>query len=155
MMTRVFVIASTPSVAEQIGKVLSLGEDIAVARIALYGEDVLPQLHAVACDIVAIDGSIEDAALAELTGRIMNTRPLPMVIFGAEADIERIRDSVERLNIGALSVVALPEAKDAATRVARGEGLARNLRLMSEIKVERRWDSRRFESLQKIFHPEA
>ena len=85
-MTRVFVIASTPVVAEQIGKVLAQSDEITVVRLALHGGDVLQQLHAVSCDIVAIDGTIENAAFAETARRIMNTQPMPMVVFGMEPE---------------------------------------------------------------------
>lgn len=153
-MTRVFVIASTPAVAEQIGKVLAAGNEIVVVRLALHGEDVLHQLHSVACDIVAIDGAIENTEFAETTRRIMNTQPLPMVVFGSESALHGIRKVVETLDIGALSVVALPEHPDAAEYPTRVHELEKTLRLMSEIKVVRRWDSRRFESLQKLFHPD-
>jgi two-component system chemotaxis response regulator CheB len=153
-MTRVFVIASTPAVAEQIGKVLAQSGEIAVVRLALHGEDVLQQLHAVSCDIVAIDGTLEDAAFAETARRIMNTQPMPMVVFGTEDRLHGMRNAVESLNIGALSVMSMPERTDGAGFAAEAHEFAKTLRLMSEIKVVRRWDSGRFESLPKVFHPD-
>ena len=111
-MTRVFVIASTPASAEYVTKVLAAAPDIFIERMALHGEDVLRQLNGVEAEIVAVDGDIPLEELQAVTRSIMNSHPLPLVVFGLREAIDEIRASVEALDIGALSVLSFPQSRD-------------------------------------------
>ena len=153
MSTRLFVIAHSPETAERMSRVLMDCPSLVVGKLALHGEEVLRQLHSAEVDLVAIDASIPSTLLRELTSSIMKTHPLPLVILGREEKITPLRGALDALDIGALDVFTLPEHPGATSYAEGVRELDRNLRLMSEIKVVRRWDRARFSEWEKALTP--
>ncbi|MCB2204175.1 chemotaxis response regulator protein-glutamate methylesterase [bacterium] len=154
-MTRVFVIAKDAVLAELASRVLGQQSEIEVVKVVLFGEEVMRQLHRVKVDIIAVDGELNPDEMTDLTRLIMNTDPQPIVILARSNRAPAIRSAVDATDTGALGVLEIPTDRDNGAFASMSAELARNLRLMSEIKVIRRWDSSRFEALQRIFHPEA
>jgi two-component system chemotaxis response regulator CheB len=152
-MARIFIIASTPATADFILKSISAAGEHEIVRLALHGEEVLQQLSQVDADIVAIDGSIPRDELKDVTQSIMYTKPLPLVILGTRDATLSVRDAVETLDIGALSVLDLPASAKDDDFAKQAMILSRNLRLMAELKVVRRWDSKRFDAFYSSTHP--
>ena len=152
-MAKIFIIANTPATADFIFKTISAGGEHEIVRLALHGEEVLQQLSQVTADIVAIDGSIPREELKEVTQSIMYAQPLPLVILGTRNATLSVRDAVETLDIGALSVLDLPGSVRDDDFTQQAMHLAKNLRLMAELKVVRRWDRNRFNGFQNAILP--
>lgn len=148
-MVRVFVIAQSASTAEHIQQVLSVSKDIHVVRMSFGDENFLDHLPRYDTDIVAVDCSRGEAETDRITREIMQLHPLPVVILGNSEKHARVTHSIHALEAGALTVLELPESLHDDTSRRRAEDVCKSLRLMSEVKVVRRWESKRFHTFPK------
>jgi two-component system chemotaxis response regulator CheB len=145
-MIRVFVIAQSAETAEHIQNVLSVSPELQIVRLS-FGEEVfLEYLRQSDADIVAIDASRGDAETDSITHQIMSSHPLPIVILGAVRSASGVATSIEALDAGALTVLEMPISTHSEHFRAKAEDICNSLRLMSEVKVVRRWDRARFAS---------
>jgi two-component system chemotaxis response regulator CheB len=74
----------------------------------------------------------------EATRRIMETHPLPIVICTATADPRELATAFRSIEVGAVACVQKPVALGADFD-SRRDNLLQTVRLMSEVKVVRRW----------------
>lgn len=75
----------------------------------------------------------------EATRLIMETQPLPIVICTATADPQEMAITFRSMEAGALACVKKPAAAGTADFEGRAQNLLQTIRLMSEVKVVRRW----------------
>jgi two-component system, chemotaxis family, protein-glutamate methylesterase/glutaminase len=75
----------------------------------------------------------------EATRRIMETQPLPIVICTATSDPQELAVAFRSMEAGALACVEKPVAVGDAHFASRVLNLLQTIRLMSEVKVVRRW----------------
>mgnify|MGYP000371513729 CR=1 FL=1 len=153
-MVRVFVIAQSAARAQRIRSVLSLDHEIDTVRLSFDDDEFMSQLSTSNAQIVALDAACGPADVHRMTQEIMHKHPVPVVILAERSADQAGTRSIQALEDGALTVLELPPESDHGGASSTGAGeLCRNLRLMSEVKVVRRWDSTRFESFQRIMHP--
>lgn len=89
-------------------------------------------------DVVVMDIHMPQMDGFETTRRIMETRPLPIIICTATADPKELAVAFRSLEAGAVACVEKPVALGADFE-ARRHNLLQTVRLMSEVKVVRRW----------------
>ena len=152
-MVRVFVIAQSAGRAQRIRSVLSQDQEIETVRLSFDDEQFITQLSNSNAQVVAIDAACGPAAVHDMTCRIMRMHPVPVVILAERDTDDAGTRSIQALEDGALTVLELPVDNGSTSTTTGAHELCRNLRLMSEVKVVRRWDSTRFESLHRIMHP--
>jgi two-component system chemotaxis response regulator CheB len=75
----------------------------------------------------------------EATRQIMETVPLPIVICTATADPQELAIAFRSMEAGALACVEKPVASNDIDFERRATNLLQTIRLMSEVKVVRRW----------------
>ena len=90
-------------------------------------------------DIVVMDIHMPRLDGFEATRLIMESRPLPIIICTATADPRELAIAFRSLEAGALACVEKPVALGPDFEERR-RNLLQNVRLMSEIKVVRRWN---------------
>ncbi|MBR9978009.1 MAG: hypothetical protein KFH87_07970 [Bacteroidetes bacterium] len=154
-MLNVFAIAFSSAWDTQLSRLLAQRRDIRIGRMFYGGENVVDLLQLAQPDIIVIDGSGEQGLLRRVIKTIMEVHPLPIVILMQQDNEDADAASGSFLDAGALRVFRLPAAPVHRTGQNSGEQdaagqLVRNLALMAEVRVIRRWDSRQLESFTRV-----
>jgi len=93
-------------------------------------------------DIVVMDIHMPRLDGFEATRRIMETHPLPIIICTATADPQELATAFRSLEAGAVACIKKPVALGPDFETRR-DNLLQSVRLMSEVKVVRRWSRTR------------
>jgi two-component system, chemotaxis family, protein-glutamate methylesterase/glutaminase len=120
---------------------LSSDPGLAVAGVVSTGEAALEFLRTTSSlpDVVLMDIHMPQMDGFEATRRIMETQPLPIVICTATSNPQELAITFRSMEAGALACVEKPVASTDADFERRASHLLQTIRLMSEVKVVRRW----------------
>lgn len=138
-MTRVLIVEDSPVVREFLIHILGSDPDIEVAGTADDGEAALEAVERTKPDILTMDIYMPKLNGFDATRRIMETRPLPIVIVSGSSTVGEVATSFHALDAGALAVVPRPKGIGHPDHAQTARELVRTVKLMSEVKVVRRW----------------
>lgn len=139
---RVVVVEDSPVVRDFLTHILSLVPDFQVVGAAHDGEQAVSMVCDCRPDIVTMDIHMPKIDGFQATRRIMETQPTPIVIVSGSSTVGGAATACRALEAGALAVSPRPYGfghPEFASSVAR---LVEILRVMSEVKVVRRWPQR-------------
>jgi two-component system, chemotaxis family, protein-glutamate methylesterase/glutaminase len=137
-MIRVLVVEDSPTAREMLVSILSSDPDIEVVGTAQTGEEAVEAVQRIRPDIVTMDVHMPRMNGFDATRRIMETYPTPIVIVSA-ADDKDTTKAFQAIESGALAILQKPFGLSHPEHERHAADLIRTVKMMSEVKVVRRW----------------
>jgi two-component system chemotaxis response regulator CheB len=138
-MINVLVVEDSPVVREFLVHILSLDPDITVIATACNGEEALDAVKRHRPDVITMDIHMPKMNGLEATRLIMETMPTPIVIVSGSESIHEVVTTFDAIEAGALAVLGRPTGIGHPHYQATARDMVQTVKLMSEVKVVRRW----------------
>jgi two-component system, chemotaxis family, protein-glutamate methylesterase/glutaminase len=113
---------------------------IRVVRAVADGEAALASVSEHPVDVILMDVHLPGIDGFETTRRIMSSSPVPIVMCTAGGNAGEAYIAVRAMEVGALAALRKPVGPEVPGADAEIAALCRTLKLMSEVRVVRRWD---------------
>jgi two-component system chemotaxis response regulator CheB len=139
---KVLVVEDSAVVKDLLLHVLGMDPHIQVVGTAANGEEAIEAVQRMRPDVVTMDVNMPKMNGLEATRKIMETCPTPIVIVSGSLMRHEVSTTFQALEAGALAVVEKPVGIAHAQFAENAKQLVQTLRLMSEVKVVRRWPKR-------------
>ncbi len=134
---RVLIVEDSPVVQRLLEHVIESDSRLAVAGVAGDAQQAMRMITAIAPDVVTMDIRLPGINGLELTRRIMQEHPLPIVVVAADIDDASLLVSMNALKAGALTVVEKPRGLSRSDYESLAKHLCTQLWIMSQVKVVR------------------
>jgi two-component system, chemotaxis family, protein-glutamate methylesterase/glutaminase len=138
-MIRVLIVDDSQVAREFLVHVLSSDPEIYVIGTANNGEEALDAVRLKKPDVITMDVNMPKMNGLEATRRLMETQPMPIIIVTGSWDTKEVATSFLALEAGAVAVLARPYGIGHPDHEKTAAELVQTVKLMSEIKVIRRW----------------
>lgn len=138
-MIRALVVEDSAVVRQFLLHIFRSDPEIEVVGVARNGEEALTAAEQVKPDVITMDIHMPGMNGFEATRRIMQTRPTPIVIVSATADVSETAKAFHAVEAGALALIQRPPGVGHPDHQRTAAELVQTVKLMSEIKVVRRW----------------
>ncbi|MBI5589346.1 MAG: chemotaxis-specific protein-glutamate methyltransferase CheB [Deltaproteobacteria bacterium] len=142
MTIRVLIVEDSAVVAELLNYILGSDPAIRVVGTARDGWQALQAVRDLKPDVITMDINMPGMGGYEATCRIMETHPAPIVIVSVSIDPREVATTFRALEAGALAAVQKPMGIGHPEHEEAVRTLIRTVKLMSEVKVVRRWPIR-------------
>jgi len=146
-MIKILVVEDSPVVREFLVHILGADPDIRVVGTARDGEEALEAVRRHRPDVITMDIHMPKMDGLEATRRIMETDPTPIIIVSGSSDRREVATTFDAMEAGALAVLCRPAGVGHPLHEATAGELVRTVKLMSEVKVVRRWPQARREAM--------
>jgi two-component system chemotaxis response regulator CheB len=143
---KVLVVEDSPVVREFLVHILGSDPGIRVVGTAHDGEEALESIARKRPDVVTMDVHMPKMNGLDATRRIMETCPTPIVVVSGSTDPAVVATTFEAMEAGALAVLRRPAGIGHPDHEATARELVQTVKLMSEVKVVRRWSRARRDS---------
>ena len=144
-MIKVLVVEDSPVVREFLVHILGSDPDIRVVGTANNGEEALEAVQRYHPDVITMDIHMPKMDGLEATRRIMETDPTPIVVVSGSTDPHDLAMTFRAMEAGALAVLGRPAGIGHPDHETTVRELVQTVKLMSEVKVVRRWPIKRRE----------
>lgn len=138
-MIKVLIVEDSRVVQEFLAHILSSDPAIRVVGFANDGAEALAAVQRKRPDVITMDIHMPKVDGFEATLAIMETVPTPIVIVSGSASAKEVSSTFRAMEAGALAVVFRPPGIGHPEHEARSRELIRTVKLMSEVKVVRRF----------------
>ncbi|MEW6753274.1 MAG: chemotaxis-specific protein-glutamate methyltransferase CheB [Candidatus Latescibacterota bacterium] len=138
-MIRVLVVEDSAVVRQFLVQLLEGAPDLGVAGTARDGAEAVEAALRLRPDVITMDINMPRLDGFEATRRIMETCPVPIVIVSGSWDTREVATTFRALEAGALAVLPRPSGLGHLDHAATAAEFVNTVRLMSEVKVVRRW----------------
>ncbi|MBB5347908.1 chemotaxis-specific protein-glutamate methyltransferase CheB [Desulfoprunum benzoelyticum] len=138
-MIRVLVVDDSPVARELLMHILDSDADIEVIGSAANGREAVDFVARDKPDLITMDIHMPVMDGFEASRTIMETTPVPIVIVTASYDMRELETSFQAIETGALTVLQKPLGIGHPDHERNARNLIATVKLMSEIKVVRRW----------------
>lgn len=142
-MIRVLVVEDSLVVREFLVQLLNSDPDVRVVGTAENGEEAIQAVELARPDIITMDIHMPKMNGLDATRRIMETHPTPIVMVSGSWDAQEVARTFHALEAGALALVRRPAGLGHPNHGQTAAELVRIVKLMSEVRVVRRWDRSR------------
>lgn len=143
-MVRVLIVDDLAVVRELLAYILTSDPEIEVAGGASNGSDALAAVERFRPDVITMDINMPGMNGFDATRRIMETIPTPIVIVSGSWDTKEVATNFHALEAGALAVTARPPGPGHPQHEALARELVQTVKLMSEVRVIKRWPRTRY-----------
>src|SRR5450759_406987 len=144
-MIKVLVVEVSPVVRGFLVYILGSDPGIRVVGTANNGEEALEAVKRYRPDVITMDIHMPKMDGLEATRRIMEIDPTPIVIVSGSTDSHENTKTFRAMEAGALAVLARPTGIGHSDHENTARELVQTVKLMSEVKVVRRWPQTRRE----------
>ena len=134
---KVLIVEDSPTVAEFLTHVLEADPRIQVIGTAFDCQLALEAIQRTKPEVIAMEINMPQLNGFQVTRRIMEMCPIPIVIFGG-SNADEVRTNFKAIEAGALAVVARPSGMGRPDHEATAKEFVETVKLMSEVKVVRR-----------------
>ncbi len=138
-MINILIVEDSPVVREFLIHILTSDPEIHVIGTARNGEEAVEAVRLRKPHVVTMDIHMPGMNGFDATRKIMETTPTPIVIVSGSSTVEEVATTFHALESGALAVVARPKGIGHAEYEATANELIQTVKLMSEVKVVKRW----------------
>lgn len=138
-MIKVLVVEDSAVVREFLIHILNSDPQVEVIGTANNGEEALEAVKRRKPDVITMDIHMPKLNGFDATRRIMETYPTPIVIVSGSTTSQEIATTFHALEAGALAIVPRPKGIGHPEHQATAKELVQTVKLMSEVKVVRRW----------------
>ena len=119
--------------------ILNSDPQIQVIGTAPNGREALHFLASKSPDVILMDVEMPEMDGFETTRRIMETQPVPIIICSGSSDPRETITTFRLMEAGAVACVEKPRGKEHSDYEAMAAHLLQTIKLMSEVRVVRRW----------------
>src|SRR5574340_1341355 len=141
-MIRVLIAEDSPVAREYLVEILGSDPQIEVIGTVTDGEHAVEAAQRLRPDVITMDIHMPGMDGIEATCRIMETCPIPIVVVSGSSDPREVATTFRAMEAGAVAVLRRPAGIGHPDYEATTAGLVRTVKLMSEVKVVRRWPRR-------------
>lgn len=138
-MIRALIVDDSPTVRELLVYILQSDPQIRVVGTARDGEEAVALALRLHPDVITMDIRMPRMDGFQATKRIMQQAPTPIVVVSASVEAEDLRIAFNAIRAGALTVVEKPSGPGSEAYTAIRDHLVTTVKLMSGVKVVRRW----------------
>lgn len=136
---KVLVVEDSLTAQKILVKILSADSEIEVVAVASSGEEALEKLQHISPDLITMDIHMPGMDGLEVTRKIMETKPVPIVVVSASCLVEDIERAFQLIEAGALTAIAKPIAIGSGDFEATAWRLVQTVKDMAAVKVIKRW----------------
>lgn len=152
---RVMVVDDSPVVRELLVHLLGTDPRIEIVAIARSGLEAIEAVGRCRPMVITMDYHMPTMNGLDATRRIMETHPVPIVIVSGSSARGEVSSAFRLFEAGALAIVDKPRGFNHPAHVAAAQQLLQTVRLMSEVKVLRRWPARKLPAMPARPPPRA
>lgn len=138
-MIKVLIVEDSPVVREYLVHILGSDPQIEVIGTATDGEHAVEAAQRLRPDVITMDIHMPGMDGIEATRRIMETCPIPIVVVSGSLDPREVATTFRAMEAGAMAVLRRPAGIGHPDYEATTMDLVQTVKLMSEVKVVRRW----------------
>lgn len=136
---KVLIVEDSAVMRELLTRVLTSVPEICVVGCAKDGEEALKTLDEYQPEVITMDIHMPGLDGYEVTRRIMETRPVPIIIVSSSYDPDDLSKTFRAMEAGAVSAVDKPKGPGAPEHEITARRLTDMVIAMSEVRVVRRW----------------
>jgi two-component system chemotaxis response regulator CheB len=152
-MVKVLIVEDSPVQQALLGHILSTDPEMRVIGTANNGAEAVDFVTRQRPDVITMDLNMPQMNGLDATRRIMETTPVPIVIVSANWDPQEVATTFRAMEAGALAGVEKPRGPGHKDFEATAQQLVQTIKLMSEVKVVRRWPRRQIEQPAPFLAP--
>jgi two-component system chemotaxis response regulator CheB len=136
---KVLIVDDSLVVREFLQHLLTSDPDIQVVGMAGDGDEAVQLVHRMKPDVVTMDIHMPKMDGYQAIRKIMETHPVPIIIVSSSWDPQEVGNSFRAMEAGAVAALVKPQGPGHPDHANAAKELIQTVKLMSEVKMVRRW----------------